>query len=565
MRDEFAVSDGEMILYQTDGFRPALVTDTVALSEGKTLLICGQDKKILERRLQEAEEAIAAKDTFLSSMSHDIRTPMNAIVGLTLLAKMHLDETARVADALNKIETASSHLLSLINDVLDMSRINSGRMQITPEAFSLNDLIHEIMIIIRPQAEKKKHVLRLTTEDISVETLVGDSLRLRQIFVNILSNAVKYTPDGGEITVGFSEEMLQDQCALLFTCQDNGIGMSEDFLRRIFEPFERVRSSTVSRIEGTGLGMSIVKKLTEAMDGSISIQSRLQEGTAVQIRIPLGYELVTVHTNALKDKRMLVVEADPALQARYDAYLNEFQIAHTITASVQAALDALADADIGSRPYHAVIIGQSCGEKEDKLDFAAYLHKSYPALPLLLSSDDDWEKIRYQAEHSGIVMFLPLPLFRKSLIKGLEAALESVAEGKEAAGYPDLRGKKLLLAEDNLINREIALEILGVTGAQIDVAENGKEAVERFGASAENEYALILMDVQMPLMNGYQATEQIRALRRADAALVPIYAMTANTFAEDIAKARAAGMNGHIAKPIDVNALMQVLRTAVGR
>jgi len=565
MRDEFAVSDGEMILYQTDGFRPALVTDTVALSEGKTLLICGQDKKILERRLQEAEEAIAAKDTFLSSMSHDIRTPMNAIVGLTLLAKMHLDETARVADALNKIETASSHLLSLINDVLDMSRINSGRMQITPEAFSLNDLIHEIMIIIRPQAEKKKHVLRLTTEDISVETLVGDSLRLRQIFVNILSNAVKYTPDGGEITVGFSEEMLQDQCALLFTCQDNGIGMSEDFLRRIFEPFERVRSSTVSRIEGTGLGMSIVKKLTEAMDGSISIQSRLQEGTAVQIRIPLGYELVTVHTDALKDKRMLVVEAEPALQARYDAYLNEFQIAHTITASVQAALDALADADIGSRPYHAVIIGQSCGEKEDKLDFAAYLHKSYPALPLLLSSDDDWEKIRYQAEHSGIVMFLPLPLFRKSLIKGLEAALESVDEGKEAAGYPDLRGKKLLLAEDNLINREIALEILGVTGAQIDVAENGKEAVERFGASAENEYALILMDVQMPLMNGYQATEQIRALRRADAALVPIYAMTANTFAEDIAKARAAGMNGHIAKPIDVNALMQVLRTAVGR
>ena len=565
MRDEFAVSDGEMILYQTDGFRPALVTDTVALSEGKTLLICGQDKKILERRLQEAEEAIAAKDTFLSSMSHDIRTPMNAIVGLTLLAKMHLDETARVADALNKIETASSHLLSLINDVLDMSRINSGRMQITPEAFSLNDLIHEIMIIIRPQAEKKKHVLRLTTEDISVETLVGDSLRLRQIFVNILSNAVKYTPDGGEITVGFSEEMLQDQCALLFTCQDNGIGMSEDFLRRIFEPFERVRSSTVSRIEGTGLGMSIVKKLTEAMDGSISIQSRLQEGTAVQIRIPLGYELVTVHTDALKDKRMLVVEADPALQARYDAYLNEFQIAHTITASVQAALDALADADIGSRPYHAVIIGQSCGEKEDKLDFAAYLHKSYPALPLLLSSDDDWEKIRYQAEHSGIVMFLPLPLFRKSLIKGLEAALESVDEGKEAAGYPDLRGKKLLLAEDNLINREIALEILGVTGAQIDVAENGKEAVERFGASAENEYALILMDVQMPLMNGYQATEQIRALRRADAALVPIYAMTANTFAEDIAKARAAGMNGHIAKPIDVNALMQVLRTAAGR
>lgn len=565
MRDEFAVLDGELILYQTDGFHAEHVTETASLSEGKTLLICGREKKDLEQRLFEAEAAIAAKDTFLSNMSHDIRTPMNAIMGLTLLAKMHLDETARVADALNKIETAGGHLLSLINDVLDMSRINSGRMQITAEDFSLNDLIHEIMIIVKPQAEKKKHTLRLTTEDISVESLVGDSLRLRQIFVNIISNAVKYTPDGGEITVRFSEEMSQDQCALLFTCQDNGIGMNEDFLQRIFEPFERVNSSTVSQIEGTGLGMSIVKKLTEAMGGVISIQSKPQEGTTVRIRIPLGYRLISVHTDALRDKRVLVVEADSALQARYAAYLNEFHIAHAITDSVQTALDALADADISSQPYHAVIIGSSCGEKEDKLDFAAYLHKSAPALPLLLASDDDWEKIHYQAEHSGIVAFLPLPLFRKSLIKGLESALESLTDGNQALAFPDLKGKKLLLVEDNFINREIAAEILGMTGAQIDTAEDGSQAVERFLASPEHGYALILMDVQMPVMDGYQATGQIRASQRADAETVPIYAMTANTFAEDIAKARAAGMNGHIAKPIDVNALMQVLRTAVGR
>ncbi len=236
-----------------------------------------------------------------------------------------------------------------------------------------------------------------------------------------------------------------------------------------------------------------------------------------------------------------------------------------ITDSVQAALDALADADIGSRPFHAVIIGQSCGEKEDKLDFAAYLHKHAPALPLLLSSNDDWEQIRYQAEQSGIVSFLPLPLFRKSLIQGLEAVLESLSNEKEASAYPDLKGKKLLLVEDNFINQEIALEILGATGAQIDVAENGSQAVERFIASPENGYALILMDVQMPVMNGYQATEQIRGSGRTDAATVPIYAMTANTFAEDIARARSAGMNGHIAKPIDISALMQVLRTALGR
>ena len=565
MHDEFAVSDGKRILYQTEGFQPEQVTNTVSLSEGKTLLICYHDQKILEQRLQEAEEAIAAKDIFLSNMSHDIRTPMNAIVGLTLLAKMHLDETPRVADALNKIETASSHLLSLINDVLDMSRINSGRMQFTPEAFFLNDLIHETLMFVRPQALKKKQSLQLATEDIAVESLIGDSLRLRQIFVNIISNAVKYTPEKGEISVRFSEEMTQDRCTLLFTCQDNGIGMSEEFLQRIFEPFERVHSSTVSRIEGTGLGMSIVKKLTEAMNGVISIQSKPQEGTTVQIRIPLDYQIIPVHTDALKDKRVLVVESDPALRTQYDAYLNEFRIEHTITDSVQAALDALADADIGSRPFHAVIIGQSCGEKEDKLDFAAYLHKYAPALPLLLSSNDDWEQIRYQAEHSGIVSFLPLPLFRKSLIQGLEAVLENLSKEKEASAYPDLKGKKLLLVEDNFINQEIALEILGATGAQIDVAENGSQAVERFLASPENGYALILMDVQMPVMNGYQATEKIRSSGRTDAATVPIYAMTANTFAEDIARARSAGMNGHIAKPIDINALMQVLRTALGR
>ena len=565
MRDEFAVSDGQNVLYKTGGFQPEQVTDSVDLSGGMRLLICSQDKEALRLRLQEAEEAISAKDTFLSSMSHDIRTPMNAIVGLTLLAKMHLDETARVSDALNKIETASGHLLSLINDVLDMSHINSGRMQINAEPFSLNDLIHDTLVIVRPQAEKKKHRLRFATEGIAAETLTGDILRLRQIFVNIISNAVKYTPDQGEISVRFSEELRGGRCELIFTCEDNGIGMSEEFLERIFEPFERVRSSTVSRIEGTGLGMSIVKKLTEAMGGSITVHSRLQQGTSVLIRIPLDYSSEQPDREGLEDKRILVLEATPSLQQSYGAYLGDAGIAHTVVASVQQAMSALADADIAGQPYHAVIIGQACGADEDRLDFAAYLHKAAPELPLLLISDENWEEISYRAEHSGIVSFVALPLLRSSLLNGLKAALRRMPGAEPVSAYPDLRGRSILLVEDNFINSEIAREILGMTGAEVDLAENGREAVDRYTAAPDGCYSLILMDVQMPVMNGYEAAELIRGSSRPDAASIPIYAMTANTFAEDIARAHAAGMNGHIAKPIDVNALMQVLRAVTGR
>ena len=390
-------------------------------------------------------------------------------------------------------------------------------------------------------------------------------LRLRQIFVNIIGNAVKYTDDGGEITVRFSEIKEHRKCVLVFSCRDNGIGMTPEFLERIFIPFERVNSSTVSRIEGTGLGMSIVKKLVEAMEGTISIQSRPQEGTDVEIRIPLDYHRQTVKTEALRGKRLLVTEAEQELRDRYSGYLTEFGTEHTIVSTVQEAIDALADADISGKPYDAAIIGQDCGEGQDKLDFAAYLHKSSPALSLLLVSDDNWDSIRYQAEQCGIVGFIPLPLLRMSLANGLMNVLENLPEAKTASGYPNLAGKKLLLAEDNMINREIALEILSFTGADVDTAENGEEAVARFNASDDNEYSLILMDIQMPVMNGYEAAALIRAANRPDAKKIPIFAMTANTFAEDIAKAHAAGMNGHIAKPIDHTALIQALSTIEGR
>ena len=564
MADEYAVYNGDELVSQSPGYAPDRVTRRVQLSGGLELRVCGDSDTELQRRLSEAEDAIRARDTFLSNMSHDIRTPMNAIVGLTLLAKMHLDETARVSDALSKIETASGHLLSLINDVLDMSRINSGRMELSRDYFSLSDMMHEIYVIAQPQAEKKGQTLRFEADQIYAETLQGDALRLRQIFVNIIGNAVKYTPEGGHIDVRFEERERGEQCMLRFVCRDDGIGMSEEFLRRIYEPFERVRSTTVSRIEGAGLGMSIVKRLTESMSGDISIQSAPGEGTAVTIEIPMPWRQEALDSDAVRGRRLLILEGDAALRRAYSAYLGECGAECALVASVQEALNALADADIAGRAYDAIIIGREHGEG-DKLDIAAYLHSAAAQLPLLLISDDNWDEINYRAERCGVSAFIPLPLLRKRLINGLSAALKSGAGEGGQSDWPDLRGRRLLLVEDNLVNMEIAKELLGMTGALTDPAEDGKQAVDAFSAAPEGAYTMILMDVQMPVMDGYQAARAIRALNRPDAATVPIYAMTANTFAEDIARARDAGMNGHLAKPIDINALMQALRDAAGR
>ena len=569
MPREYAVMDAQRrILFQTPGFDPARVGETVPLSGGHVLCIGDGDGPAdemasLRRQLQEANAANAAKEAFLSNMSHDIRTPMNAIVGMTALAKRHIDEKPRVADALNKIETASAHLLSLINDVLDMSRINSGRMTLAAERFSLSDLLHDVVTLIRPLMEKKGHTWQLEAENIEAESFYGDALRLRQVFVNIISNAVKYTPDGGRVLIGVTEEVTDGRCLLTFTCRDSGIGMTPEFLQRIFEPFERVNSSTISRIEGTGLGMSIVKKIVEAMEGTIVLDSAPGQGTLVTIRVPLLYEQEQTQAAALQQQRLLIMEADEKLRGLYTRYLDEFSVRYTLVSSAAEGVAALAKADFCADPYRAAVIGRRQENSGGVLDIAAYLHKSHPGLSLILVSDCSWEDIEYQAGRSGIGNFIPLPFFRKSLINGLNRALGADGgDGERASGTPDLTGKRLLLVEDNLINREIALEILRVTNAEIDTAEDGRQAVDCFLASPEGGYSLILMDVQMPVMDGYAATREIRQSGRPDAVRVPIYAMTANTFAEDIAKARDAGMNGHIAKPIDINTLMQVLRQA---
>ena len=566
MSREYAVLSGQEILFRTEGFDAASVTETVPLSDGKTLLIAGEDpgRGELLDRLREAEESIRAKELFLSNMSHDMRTPMNAIMGMTTLAIKHIDEKARVADALGKIETASGHLLSLINNVLDMSRINSGRMCIDEQVFSLGDLLHDLCIIVKPLIEQKKHDFLLDTDGVLTEAYRGDALRLRQVFVNIISNAAKYTPEGGRIVCSVSDEdcapPVSGRRTLVFRCADNGIGMSEDFLRRIYDPFERVSSTTVSKIEGTGLGMSIVKRIIDVMGGTIAIESAPGKGTEVLIRIPLPAEENRTTPAVLAGKRFLILEATERLAERFRRYFTEDGIAFTLVSSASEALSAMADADVAGEPYDGAVIGQSLSEAGDRLDVAAYLSKAARNLPLVLAGEDNWPDIEYHAERCGIRSFIPVPFFRQTLEEILAAAVSDGGGEGGGSEFPDLTGRRLLLAEDNLINREIALEILGMTGAEVDAAENGEEAVRLFEQSEPGTYSLILMDVQMPVMNGYEATGKIRALSRSDAGSVPIYAMTANTFAEDVARAREAGMNGHIAKPIDINALMQVLR-----
>ena len=302
------------------------------------------ENRELRRQLQQVMDSNAAKETFLSNMSHDIRTPMNDIVGMTALAKRYIDEKSRVIDALDKIETASTHLLNLINDVLDMSRINSGRLKLTSEVFSLSDLIHDILIIIRPLMESRKHNFHLHLGQIEAESFQGDPLRIRQILVNILSNAAKYTEDGGRVDFYVSEETEQDLCRLSFVCRDNGIGMSKSFLDRIFEPFERVNSSTISRIEGTGLGMSIVRSLVESMNGEIRIESTPGEGTEVRVCLPLKEEKTQVEASVLHGKRLLVVEQEEELREAYARYFREFNLEYTMVSAMPEALSALTEA-----------------------------------------------------------------------------------------------------------------------------------------------------------------------------------------------------------------------------
>jgi len=534
---------------------------------------------VLEDALRAAEETNKAKSRFLSNMSHDIRTPMNAIVGMSSIGLSHIDEKSRVQDCLNKILTASSHLMSLVNDVLDMSRIDSDRMTLNEEEFSLADLIHDISVIVRPQAAQKNQNLQIEIGIIHEECLLGDPLRLRQILVNIIGNAVKYTQAEGEIHVRFAQKSAphirtqtsddstrsakkDDKIWLDFQCEDNGMGMSREFLKRIFDPFERVQNEATSKIEGTGLGMSIVKNLVERMNGEITVESEEGVGSCFRVELPFSAAPQLQKSLSLpQGASVLIAGSHNAQTIQMETYLKDGGLIPIHMESGLKTVTWLTEAQYENHMPCAMLLGHELTDMPI-LELASHIRQlAGREFPILLVSEEDWAQLEYRATRAGINAFVPCPLFKSKLLNTLSALTDNGQKGDSACAdrSRDLSAYRLLLVEDIELNQEIAVELLSVTGVQVEVANNGAEAVEKFETSPEGYYDLIFMDIQMPVMNGYDAAKRIRQMARPDALNVWIVAMTANAFVEDIRLAREAGMNEHISKPVDPDRLLEIL------
>ncbi len=523
-------------------------------------------RQALQDALDGANRANAAKSEFLSRMSHDIRTPMNAIIGMTAIASAHVGEQDRVQDALNKISGASHHLLSLINDVLDMSKIESGKLNLAEEDIDLSDLIQSLLDMVQPQIEQHHHELEVHVQNVQHEAVVGDSLRIQQVFVNIMSNAVKYTPDGGKIALTVRELPIASPEAgcYEFVFQDNGIGMSEAAKLHIFDAF--VRAENAGSIQGTGLGMAIAQNIVGMMNGSIQVESELGKGSTFTVTIFLKLqEGKDLDVTELADLSVLVADDDPDACETVCQLLSEIGMSGESYTSGQEAVDAVRRGLDTEHRFYAAILDWKMPGMNGLETAKAIKRLSQEDIPIVILSAYDWSDIEMEARAAGVDAFLSKPVFKSGLVR-LFKKLHSDEEGpaparSELKGLEesDFTGQRVLLVEDNALNREVAREILEMAGLTVEDAEDGRQAVDKFAAAKAGWYDMILMDIQMPVMNGYEAAMAIRALRHPDATHIPIVAMTANAFLEDIQAARSAGMNEHIAKPIDFGKLHEIL------
>ena len=518
-----------------------------------------------------AETASKAKSTFLSNMSHDIRTPMNAIIGFTTLALSNIDNTQRVRDYLGKILSSSNHLLSLINDVLDMSRIESGKIHLEETAVSLSDVLHDMKTIISGQIHAKQLELYMDAMDVANEDVYCDKTRLNQVLLNLLSNAVKFTPAGGTISVRLKQlpEAVKG-CALYeIRVKDNGIGMSPEFAQKIFSPFERERTSTVSKIQGTGLGMAITKNIVEMMGGTIEVQTEQGKGTEFIVRLPFRIQSETHRVEkiaALEGLKALVVDDDFNTCDSVTKMLVKVGMRSEWTLSGrEAVLRARQSMELGDA-FHAYIIDWRLPDMNG-IEVTRQIRSLGDDTPIIILTAYDWADIEAEAKAAGVTAFCAKPLFMSDIRQTLMTAIgQTQAEAEHSilpTASPDFKGKRILLVEDNELNREIAAEILSEYGFLVDSAENGAVAVERVKNSAPGDYDLVLMDVQMPIMNGYEATKQIRALDNPGLAGITILAMTANAFDEDRKEALKCGMNGFLSKPIIMDELICALQNSL--
>ena len=522
----------------------------------------------LSEAVRAAETANKAKSTFLSNMSHDIRTPMNAIIGFTTLAVSNIDDKKRVQDYLGKILSSSNHLLSLINDILDMSRIESGKIHLEETEVSLSEVLHDLKTIISGQIHAKQLELYMDAMDVTNEDVYCDKTRLNQVLLNLLSNAVKFTPAGGTVSVRIRQCHGTQKGSELYEIRvkDNGIGMSQEFVQKIFSPFERERTSTVSRTQGTGLGMAITKNIVDMMGGTIEVRTEQGKGTEFIVRLPFRTQPEHQRTEKiaeLEGLKALVVDDDFNTCDSVTKMLVRVGMRSEWTLSgKEAILRARQSMELGDA-FHAYIIDWRLPDMNG-IEITRQIRSLGDDTPIIILTAYDWSDIEAEARAAGVTAFCAKPLFMSDIRETLMTAIgQSQSEPEDSvlpAAGSDFRGRCILLVEDNELNREIAVEILNEYGFLVDTAENGAEAVEKVKNSTSGKYDLVLMDVQMPVMNGYEATKQIRALDDPALAGITILAMTANAFDEDRKKALKCGMDGFLSKPIVIEELISTLQ-----
>ncbi len=533
-------------------------------SAENALELAVQAKREAEQAQKDAEHASQAKSEFLSNMSHDIRTPMNAIVGMTAIATANIDNQQQVQNCLHKITTSSRHLLGLINDVLDMSKIESGKMTLSYDRVSLREMMESLVSIVQPQVKAKHQNFGVSILDISAENVVCDSVRLNQVLLNLLSNAVKFTPEGGTIQVTMKEEDSpkgEEYVRVLLWVKDNGIGMSSEFRRHIFDSFAREDSMRVHKTEGTGLGMAITKYIVDAMGGTIRVQSEQGQGTEFFLTLDMERGETAEIDMTLPNWNMLVVDDDQVLCESAAESLRSIGVNADWTLSGEEAIRLVEERHAKRDDYQIILLDWKLPGLDGIATAKALRNKMGENIPILLISAYDWSEIEKEAKAAGVNGFIAKPLFKSTLFYGLrkysdlqmdEKVLE---EPREDFGF---EGKRVLVAEDNELNWEIASELLAELGLTLDWAENGQICVTKLSESPAGYYQAVLMDIRMPVMNGIEAAEAIRELEHPDNDL-PIIAMTADAFSEDVQRCLAAGMNAHVAKPIDVREVARLL------
>lgn len=548
--------------------------------DGNNVVVIGTrnvDDLIKKERAQEmalqaaydaAEAANRAKTDFLSNMSHDIRTPMNGIIGMTAIAASHIDDRERVQDSLQKITMASKHLLSLINEVLDMSKIESGKVQLMEEEFNLSDLVDNLITMTNSQVKEHHHELKVSISNLTHEAVIGDSLRIQKVFTNIMGNAVKYTPDGGEIHLSISEK---PSCQAKVGCyefifEDNGIGMQKEFVDRIFEPFARAEDERVSYIQGTGLGMSISRNIVRMMGGDIKVESILGVGSRFTVTFYLKLQdTEKIQYDKFVNLDVLVADDDKLSLESCCSVLDDLGMRTKGVSTGEEAVREVVLCHEQEKDYFACIIDWKMPGMDGIETTRAIRKEVGNDVPIIIISAYDWSDIEQEARAAGANAFISKPMFRSRLVKTFctlmdeEVQQESVMAMDDLASM-ELSGYRALLVEDNELNVEVATVILEMTGLSVERVSDGTEAVDRMNDCEDGYYDIVFMDIQMPKMNGYDATRAIRAMNRNYCRQVPIVAMTANAFAEDVQAAKTVGMNGHIAKPLELKALLAVLQ-----